>query len=174
MIADTDGWARAYKGLFQISKSTVTGGEESKIKSVLLRDEEDDYRAWILSALVPWARKPLRMTENFSNEFSSSAAASVARNGLKADNKLFKVVKDAVSQIEEIIASKNSFHGYIESDGPPLKRKREQKPISRGAAGMMIRRWGLNWRCSVMFALLVQLMEIETEEGIICKTTAVI
>ena len=49
------------------------------------------------------------------------------------------------------------------SAGPPLKRK--SGTPDRGVLGMAIRRWGTYWRSSVVFALLLQMMECGQPES---------
>ena len=163
----TEGWARAYEGLREVLHSTNRGSEGSKefqlISTILLRNKEDIYRAWILCAFVPWTRIPLQTGQDSGNRMAPSAAARVARNGLKADNKLCKVIEDAVYRMDEISTSKDRCDNSVELSGSPLKRK--QKPISRGKAAMSVYTWGSNWRCSVIFALLTQFMNSETEGG---------
>ncbi|KAL9600387.1 MAG: hypothetical protein Q9219_003237 [cf. Caloplaca sp. 3 TL-2023] len=134
---------------------------EGVIQSILLRDPDglsrNLYHAWLLCALVPWARaKPLApKTTNAKSPLRPAAMA--AREGIKADNNTVKVIENAVTHLDDIIKVKDGVIDRISLTTSPLKRKRESP--SRSELGMAIRRWGPQWRLSVMHALLTQIME---------------
>ena len=90
-------------------------------------------------------------------------AVTVARESLKADNKVTKIMENAVVHMNEIITWKDSIPESFPTVGLPSKRRNES--ASRGALGMAMRRWGPYWRSSVMLALLVQVMEAEDDSG---------
>lgn len=160
-IVNVDHWSRAYEALLDITKSTIPGYEGpieyQLIRQILIRDGEELYLAWLLSALVPWAKLEPPVAQNKSLKSHPPLASTVAREGLKVNNKTFAIIKNAVSCTEEIGVFKDATIIDVKSAGPPLKRK--SRAPDRGVLGMAIRRWGPHWRSSVMFALLLQIME---------------
>ena len=163
-----DSWSRAYEALLDITKSTIPGfegpTEYQLIRQTLIRNGEELYLAWLLGALVPWAEAELRVTQNGGTKSHPPLASTVAREGLKVNNKTFAIIKNAFTCMGEIRVFKDdaTIVGF-KSAGPPLKRKSEAP--DRGVLGMAIRRWGTHWRSSVMFALLLQMMECAHLEG---------
>ena len=133
------------------------------IREILLTKPEQIFLAWLLCSLVPWARMRASNFHKSEARPPLPIAAIVAREGLKLDNKNLSVVKNSVLNLDDIIASKLATSKDSQVSASPLKRKRSV--LTRDRLGMSIRRWGTNWRSSVLFALLVQSMEAEHENG---------
>ncbi|KAL8765398.1 MAG: hypothetical protein Q9209_007504 [Squamulea sp. 1 TL-2023] len=85
-----------------------------------------------------------------------------AREGIKAENSSVKLIENAAAHRGNIIAVKDQAIKERPSTTFPLKRKYED--ISREEQGMAIRRWGSNWRCSVMYAILTEITERAPDE----------
>ena len=174
---DTSNWKKAYDGLQEIMAPN-DGCDKGLdclgvIKSVLLRDSDDDYLAWLLCAFTPWAHIKSTVPEKSMSKAPIPLAAAIAREGIKADNKVTKLVEGAVTNLNEIVASQNTVasQGQDAPTTSPLKRKFESP--SRESLGMSIRRWGPRWRNHVMYAVLVGLMEAEDDTGTL-KTPCVL
>ena len=187
-MVSTETWHRAYDELLEIMKARSEGQDSLSslytINSILLRLSqttnlknvsadnaprgkaplEDTFLAWLLTCFVPWAREVPKTSEKKSPPAPASCAA---REGIKADKQIFRVVAEAVSYLPEIIAMKNAFCAYENLTTSPLKRK--QSAVSREDQGQAIRRWGSHWRSSVMYALLVEIAESETQIGMYCQ-----
>lgn len=85
-------------------------------------------------------------------------ATYVAREGIKADNRLRDIVTASVRNYEEITELKTAIM--------------EQKAAihDRGMLGMAIRRWdspaaGNHWKLQVLYALLVEVMQSHSTQG---------
>lgn len=132
----------------------------SATANILLRDPEDRYVAWMMSCFVPWARI---QTPTFNSKNPTHFAAVAAREGIKADNKLTKIIKDAVLELESVIKMKDSVVSWTKSSTLPPEM-RDQSSI-REIQGQTIRHWGPRWRSIAIYALLVQLSEVRDESG---------
>ena len=164
--ANTDHWCRSYNGLLSIvkadSSAVVESNDASVIKKFLLRDPEEDYRAWLLCALVPWARAPVAKQGNPKAKPSPSPAYLAVREGMKADNKISSIIAEAVRCLDSIIEHKDIGVGITPSINVPQKRKFDTVEMgNRVIQGKAIRSWGPTWRSSAMYALLVQIWEAE-------------
>lgn len=161
---NTKNWQCAYDSLRGLvnadSEGTESSSYVSSIANILLRDPEDRYLAWMMSCFVPWAR-----VENptFNSRSLTNSAAVAAREGIKADNKLTKIIKDAVLELESVIKMKDSVVSWTKSSKLPVDM-RGQSSI-REIQGQTIRHWGPRWRSIAIFALLVQLSEVRDESG---------
>lgn len=133
------------------------------IARTLIRDSDDSYLAWVLACFNPWAREIRKPLQPPKLKKLPSLASVAAREGIKADNKLCKLVDGAVSHLPEIVAIKDSFNNRGPTTTSPLKRK--QGATSRETQGQAIRHWGSQWRSSVMYSLLTQVAEGETDTG---------
>lgn len=163
-LADTKNWRSAYSSLRELAEVDPEDIEGSShlptIANILLRDLEDRYLAWMMSCFVPWARieHPALKSKN-----PTSSAAVAAREGIKADNKLAKTIKDAVLALESVVKMKDSVASRMMSSTSPLEI--EDRSSTREFLGQAVRRWGPRWRNIAIYALLVQLSEAKDESG---------
>lgn len=162
-VVETRLWKKAYDHLLEMILAAPgqpdVSGSLISIKAYLLPNLQTVYEVWLLCALVPWARVTPRSPQKPSSKAPPAAAATVAREGIKADNNITKLVNDAVLHLPEILSMKEAAFDRTVSTTPSLKRK--QLPISREDLGTAIRRWGPHWRSSVMYAFLVQTTETD-------------
>lgn len=117
----------------------------------------------MVTCFVPWARQPQKLPDKATSKKLPSAASMAAREGIKADNKITRMIDDAVSHLNEIVTMKDSLNDHSPPTTSPLKRK--QSTIERVSQGLSIRNWGSDWRVSVIYALLTQVGESETSSG---------
>lgn len=164
---ETKHWHRAYDMVLEFEQATsaaqIAPSSMLTLKNTLLRDAEDSFLAWALTCFVPWARESAKPPKRIITKRPPFPASIVAREGIKADNKLVKIIDDAVSHLEEIITMKDSLSSPDTATTSPLKRK--QSATSREAQGQAIRSWGSHWRSSVLYALLVQISEVDDPGG---------
>ena len=176
-LAETTYWHRAYDQLLNIvaaqAPPTDNANRLSILKTFLLRDFVEEYRAWLLCALVPWARVPVAKPEKSGAKTPPSLACLAVREGIKADNKISKIVEDAVHNLEDIIEKKDEGIESLQSSNLPQKRKFDMVDMeSRVKQGKAIRLWGSHWRSSVLYALLVQIWECEeSSKSSVCLIT---
>ena len=164
---ETARWARAYNQLSEIvsARSKVSDNLSSirVISRLLLPTEEDVFHAWVVVCFVPWARVPQRQLVKPTSKKFSCAASIAAKEGIKANNKILKIVDNAVSCLEEISSMKNTVAHGSSLPTSPLKRKHET--IDRVSQGQAIRRWGIHWRNSMLYAILTEVGENVTNAG---------
>ena len=156
--ADIRNWRSAYDPLRELAEISLNGEERPSdlrtIATILLRNPEDLYLAWMMSCFVPWARAKL---PGPTSKRPTTLATLAAREGIKADNKLAKIITHAVLELENVIKMKDSVVSQAMSSNSPLNEK--DRAPSRENQGQAIRRWGQNWRSIAIYALLVQLSE---------------
>jgi tRNA nucleotidyltransferase (CCA-adding enzyme) len=131
---DLDNWSEAYATVALIIAPDTAGfGEKSR--KILLKDDEEIFQAWILSALVPWADAPQPPALK-SGRAAPPMISTVAKDGLKAPNKIFDLLASSVKNMENI------------------RKLVASKEYTRDVIGMDIRAWGITWRQQVLFTLL--------------------
>ena len=155
---DTSHWHRAYgcaRALILDRPAVEDDFLSSKyyeLRSTLIRHPEDAYMAWILAALVPCASASLPPITPKGGRAAPAYGASVAREGIKATNKVHSVVAGAFKHAEEVSAVKSSalVMRTLGGKGPRWKD-------DRSSLGMAIRRWGANWRSFVVYSLFLDM-----------------
>ena len=166
-VVDTTNWHRAYDQLRDLTKAGSEGSSLPSpfktVQSILLRNADDKYQAWILTCFIPWAREPPK-SQPKSSKRPMNAASVAAREGIKAENKIYRLVDDAVSHLQDIIEKKDVIIREDQMTILPSKRKQgASADTQREMQGVAIRTWGSNWRSSVMYALLTEVAETGTE-----------
>lgn len=116
----------------------------SKSSNILVRDAEERYLVWILSAVVPYRDAPPPPVIE-GKKAPPPIATTVTREGIKATNNVCNVITASVKNHAEI--------SMMVSDCNSRKRP------SREDIGMTIRRWGSTWRSQTAFALLVNVAD---------------
>ena len=136
------------------------------IATTLLKDPQDAeevYRAWMICCFIPWART-VPTTSNFKKpKFPKTVAAVVARKGIKADNKTTTIVEGAILNLSHVITTKANLIDW--PDSAPTTLERKQLSENRELHGKALLRWGPHWRSTVIFALLVQVVEATNPSG---------
>ena len=141
-------------------KSSASVG---KIASVLLRDTDDTFLAWMLACFVPFAEIVARAPERSKSKRLPHPASLAAREGIKADNKICTIVDNAMSHREEIVRIKDEVN--YDSRLLIVPSKRKQASSSRESQGQAIRCWGTYWRSIVMYALLTEVTKTGSLTG---------
>ena len=142
---ETSNWHIAYDCLDELRSNATPGS----IYQSLVRSDDAGYLSWILAALVPWSSIPQTLAVKRKGKLQLPLGAMVAREGIKADNKICGVVAGAFKHFQEITALKDAI------------KKQEPYVNERDTVGMTIRRWddqGGHWRLQALFALLVEAM----------------
>ncbi|KAL9124285.1 MAG: hypothetical protein Q9217_006371 [Psora testacea] len=164
-ILQTGHWSSAYDKLHKITTTETTQeiacSPLQTIKSILLRDPDDLFLAWMMACFVPWARVSPKPPSKSTTRRLPAPASVAAREGLKVDNRICKVVDDAITGLADVIEVKDCTTKNEQAATSPLKRKL----IRRDIQGQAIRGWGSRWRSTVMFALLAEISEATTEEA---------
>ena len=162
---DQSTWIVAVRTLHDILRSQDSTAQTPKtlqaINRLLVRDDSELFLAWTLVCFVPWAELWPQTLSKASSKKSASHAGLAAREGIKADNKICKIVDDAVTHRHEVLSLKDSM---LNSEPLLSSRKRKAAAIGREVHGMAIRAWGVNWRTIVMFSLLWEVSKATNEE----------
>lgn len=161
----TERWKIAYDHMQLIirnrSAAPTTSSSLQTLNAILLRNSDDLFLAWMLTCFIPWAMESQRPSGNPTTKNLPSAACIAAREGIKADNKLCRVVNDATSHLQDIIKLKDLIKQNTQFTDSSVKQ--DQETPSRESLGQSIRAWGSHWRSSVIFALLTQLSDSDME-----------
>ncbi|KAK1976491.1 poly A polymerase head domain-containing protein [Colletotrichum cereale] len=119
------------------------------IYDVLVKSDEAAYYAWNLAAVIPYSHVDNEMTLPKSR-LTLPLTTLVAREGIKAPNKLCDVITAAYRHRSDIAALKQSVC------------TKDSTATERDTVGMAIRKWdgqGGHWRVQVLYALLVEAQE---------------
>ena len=149
-------WSDAYDMLSAIVQAGTTIPPQNPslgtLSRLLIRDARERFLAWILVCLVPWARQSPKAPTKATTKKQPSPAYLAAREGIKADNKICKVVESSIDHLHRVIDLKNA-----------TARSGNVSPEIHGQA---IRAWGSEWRSVVMYALLTEVMEAKADDGL--------
>lgn len=148
--ANVDSWSLAYDALDKILQKPENKQEDAfsseHIKGILVPDECERYRAWVVAAFVPWALVPTRQPRSKNEKPPVMArAAEVARDNLRMENKAIALLKDAATYFREVTSLKTSV---ISNSIPGTPSEVRQH------VGLKIRSWGKDWRMAVVMAIL--------------------
>ena len=137
---------------------TFLGGENADA-GVMVKDQEERFLAWILACMVPYRDAPQAQPAEVGRKWPPPVATNVAREGIKATNKVCELVTASVRNREEITALVNK---QSERRRRPQQSAQGEDPFARDVLGMAIRRWGATWRSQTVFSMLC---EISDEPG---------
>jgi len=132
------------------------------VLDILQRDPEERYLAWDLACMVPLRDAPQAPAQS-GRRLPPPVATNVAREGIKATNKVCELVTASVRNREEITTLVNK---QSERRRRPQQALQDEDPLARDVLGMAMRRWGASWRSQVVFALLSEVAsEPQSAEG---------
>ncbi len=147
---DTEGWQVMIDTLEDVLES------EQVLADLLVRDDEERFMSWQLAALIPYRDAPQPEAPAPGRKAPPPIAAQVAKEGIKATNKVTDVVIAAVRNQQEISSMVDALRD---------RQRRPDKPVvgddasARDVLGMAVRRWGPSWRSQAMYAFLVEVVE---------------
>ncbi|KAF2121512.1 hypothetical protein BDV96DRAFT_483998 [Lophiotrema nucula] len=124
------------------------------IPNTLLRNSEEQFLGWLVAALMPWVDAPT-IAHQKKMQPSHFAAQLVAREGIKAPNKVVDVITHSLKNEEDISNTIGKCYDQIRR---PNASKAGDDAASRGTLGMAIRRWGVSWRTQVLWSLVHDLV----------------
>ncbi|KAI9713441.1 MAG: CCA tRNA nucleotidyltransferase, mitochondrial [Bogoriella megaspora] len=123
----------------------------SILREIVLITPEERYMAMLIVAHIPWVDAPIPEPLKPGKKAPPPIPVAVAREGIKAPNKICDVLSAAVSSSENIIQLKDRL---AERKRYPRRRIDGEDPASRDVLGMAIRSWGASWRSQVLWTLL--------------------
>lgn len=148
-------WFVAYQALARLLQSQEPAS--TTVHSMTIHDSEDAYLSWLISAIVPWADAPEPQPLRPGTKAPPPVASSVAREGIKAPNKVCDVMTAAVKNLFEIRELKDRFNTQQRQ---PHKKHEGDDATAPDTIGMAIRRWGPTWRNQVLFVLLYEILNL--------------
>lgn len=149
-IPSTENWSVVYDVLEELKVNETPGS----IYNLLVRSDDAKFLSWVLAALVPWAKIPQSVKKG--KKEIGPLGMLVAREGIKANNKICNVVAGAFNHLGEITALRDA------------SKAKDESIMQRDKVGMSIRKWetqGTNWRLHALFAILVEVMEKNDPSG---------
>ena len=132
---------------------TFLGGGNADA-GVMVKDQEERFLAWILACMVPYKDAPQPQPAEVGRKMPPPVATNVAREGIKATNKVCELVTASVRNREEITALVNK---QSERRRRPQQSSEGEDPFARDVLGMAIRRWGATWRSQTVFSMLCEI-----------------
>lgn len=136
----------------------------SKFRHILLR-AEDRYHAWLLFALVPWAKVASHNARHPKGKRLATAAAVVARDGIKAPNKAPNNIIDIVEHASRFVFEIQAMieeHNNNKRVGEDSNGEKQGRSSLRLVYGKAIRSWGAHWRLCVFYAFFVRIFESDS------------
>ncbi|KKY25746.1 putative trna nucleotidyltransferase [Diplodia seriata] len=94
-------------------------------------------------------------------------SCSVAREGIKAPNKVCDVMTASVRNLEEIRGLKDKFNVQ---QNQPHKKSESDDATAPDTVGMAIRKWGPSWRNQALFVLLYEVLNLPEGEQEILRS----
>ena len=104
--------------------------------------------------MVPFRDAPQPPPPEPGRKLPPPIATNVAREGIKATNKVCDLVTASVRNREEITTLVNK---QSDRRRRPQQAVQGEDPLARDVLGMAVRRWGPSWRSQVGFALLSEI-----------------
>ncbi|PYI33991.1 ATP :tRNA-specific tRNA nucleotidyltransferase [Aspergillus indologenus CBS 114.80] len=147
---ETSSWPFAYNTVERLIRPNDVDPRETveQVRSFLIRDKQEEFYAWMLSAMAPWSKVPSRPAKGKGRP-PPPRAAEVAKESLRADNKVISVVGDAAASWQLIIQAKNSIlEGTVSGTAMEVRRH----------VGLHIRSWKKDWRLCIVQAILQEVM----------------
>ncbi|KAI5363243.1 putative Poly A polymerase, head domain, Tti2 family, Nucleotidyltransferase superfamily [Septoria linicola] len=145
--ADVEGWQVVIDTLQELIRNGNVLQEE------LARDHEEEVLGWQLAAIVPYRNAPLPEPTQQGKKPPPPIPVQVAREGIKATNKICDVINLSVRHQFEI---SNLVDRLYQKKRRPDKQIDGDDPAARDVLGMALRRWGGSWRSQVLYSLLVE------------------
>ncbi|OMP86226.1 CCA tRNA nucleotidyltransferase, mitochondrial [Diplodia seriata] len=158
-------WPVTYQCLSRILQSQES--TSTTVRSMTIRDAEDSYLSWLISAIVPWADAPEPQPLKPGTKAPPPVACSVAREGIKAPNKVCDVMTASVRNLEEIRGLKDKFNVQQHQ---PHKKSESDDATAPDTVGMAIRKWGPSWRNQALFVLLYEVLNLPEGEQEILRS----
>lgn len=148
---DLSKWQLVYDLLDGLIRDRAPGS----IYDILVKSDEAAYFAWNLAAISPYAHVEKEISQSKAR-VTLPLTTLVAREGIKAPNRLCDVITAAHRHRHDIAALKQG----ICAKGPVA--------TERDKVGMAVRKWdnqGGYWRVQVLYALLVEASEKLTPDS---------
>ncbi len=162
-------WNQAYEYVDRLVQTSSLHEDTDKpggqdvwtVASTLLSDTQSIYHAWVLASLVPWAEAPRPPPHKRTGQISPPVPATVAKEGIRATNKLLAIITAAFNNANEVTALQRKVVSELRTS-----TSRSTLPISigRDTLGMAIRKWGLSWKSQVLLSFLLDIVRSSREQ----------
>ncbi|KAF2458994.1 hypothetical protein BDY21DRAFT_339476 [Lineolata rhizophorae] len=164
-------WRPAYQTLANLLSAPADSSDSTSVlHATLVRNSEDAYNAWNITAAIPYADAPAREPERLGKRPPPPHATDAFREGIKATNKLCELVTACVQNRKDIATSVHECVEQLEKPSGKFKNSvgEDDDPRARHVLGMKVRKWGATWRLQTLFAALYEVAsEPEREQAIL-------
>ena len=140
---------------YKVLETILQPAQDEKSRIVgetVVQNADEKYVALLLAAHVPWIDAPMPEPPK-KGKALLPIPVSVAREGIKATNKICDVIHAAVRNAEEIVKLKDRL---VTRKRYPHRHIEGEDPAARDVLGMAIRSWGASWRSQVLWAILAE------------------
>ncbi|KKK19156.1 hypothetical protein ARAM_001398 [Aspergillus rambellii] len=149
-VAETTSWSLAYNALQQLISQSNEPGLVQRVRSLIIRDSLETYYAWVITAFAPWSDVPGRVQTGKNGKPLPPRAAEVARDSLRADNKMITVLGLAAKNWRNIIDVKTAIvENRMDGTAAEIRQR----------VGLYIRSWNKDWRLCILLSLLQEIMQ---------------
>ncbi|RDW79193.1 tRNA adenylyltransferase [Aspergillus mulundensis] len=144
---DCSTWSLGYDALNRLLFSADESGAVGRVRALLVRDSLETYYAWTIAAFAPWSAIPPRIQ---GTKPTVPRMGEAARDGLRADNKMINILKQAAAHWRIVIDVKTAL---VENQmqGTPAEIRQQ--------VGLHIRSWTADWKFCVLLSLLQEIMQ---------------
>ena len=139
---------------YQVLESLLQPHKDVKYRTIsntIAQNAEEKYMALLMAAHIPWIDAHPPVVPKRTRKPPPSMPVSVAREGIKAPNKICDVINAAAQNADAIVKLKD---GLVERRKYPHRRTEGEDPTARDVLGMAIRSWGASWRSQILWAML--------------------
>ncbi|KAF2238931.1 poly A polymerase C-terminal region-like protein [Viridothelium virens] len=151
-IPELDRLKPAYSVLESLSQPPK-GVQYCIISETIAQNADEEYIALLLAAHIPWVDAPSPEPSKARGKAPTPVPVSIAREGIKATNKICDIIYAAVRNADDIIGLKDRL---VERKKYPHRRVEGKDASARDVLGMAIRTWGASWRSQVLWAILAE------------------
>ncbi|KAF2739036.1 tRNA nucleotidyltransferase [Polyplosphaeria fusca] len=149
---DLSWFASAYGFVQSLAVRKADSDIPAVIPDILFNPDER-FLAWTCAALMPWADAPT-IPHQKATQRPYFAAQLVAREGVKAPNKIVDVITAALLNGEDIRKLVDDCYKQLQRPDAKLG----VNATARDTLGMAIRRWGSSWRTQVLWSMIYELV----------------
>ncbi|KAL4931945.1 tRNA adenylyltransferase [Aspergillus undulatus] len=145
--AEMTSWSLAYNALHRLLSSNDESPAAVRVRKLLVRDTLEEYYSWVIAAFVPWSTIRTRPGKG---KPLPPRMAEAARDGLRGDNKMIAVLKNASTNWRSIIEFKTAFlEGKMQGTAAEIRQQ----------VGLQIRSWGTDWRLCILLSIFREIMQ---------------
>ncbi|KAK2745402.1 CCA tRNA nucleotidyltransferase, mitochondrial [Myotisia sp. PD_48] len=142
---DASSWPLAYNSVYAL----LNDADQKYTRDILARDSEEEFYAWIVTALSPWSRVTAKLADPMPKK-PLPRSALVARDSIKCPNRIIAILATASTHQQLIADIIGKF-----ADGMLGSSLAD----TRWEFASLLRKLGSDWRPCFIQSMLIQIME---------------